>query len=88
MAEISGAAKAVRDALAILEGSALAWLIGRDTAGTMGVNPGVRVVIDQPLGIGRTVAGHLEHTTLKQLRQLLRNLGLRTVLAARTQWRH
>jgi hypothetical protein len=65
--------KAVRDALAILEGSALAWLVGRDT---VAVNPGVRVVIDQPLGIGRTVAGHLEHTTLDQLRQLLRNLGL------------
>lgn len=65
--------KAVRDAAGILEGSALAWSIGRDT---VVVNPGVRVVIDQPLGIGRTVAGHLEHTTLDQLRQLLRNLGL------------
>ncbi len=65
--------KAVRGAAAILEGSALAWLTGRDT---VAVNPGVRVVIDQPLGIGRTVAGHLEHTTLEELRQLLRNLGL------------
>ena len=64
---------AVRGAVAVLEGSALAWLTGRDV---IEVNPGVRVVIDQPLGIGRTVAGHLEHTTLEQLRQLLRNLGL------------
>ena len=64
---------AVCGAVAILEGSALAWRADRDR---IAVNPGVRVVIDQPLGIGRTVAGHLEHTTLEQMRQLLRNLGL------------
>ena len=65
--------RTVRGTVSILEGSALAWLTGRDS---IEVNPGVRVVVDQPLGIGRTVAGHLDHTTLEQLRQLLRNLGL------------
>ena len=65
--------KAVRSAASILEASALAWLTGRDG---VAVNPGVRAVIDQPLGIGRTVADHLEHTTLEQMRQLLRTLGL------------
>ena len=34
------------------------------------------LVIDEPLGIGRTVAGHLEHTASDQLQSMVRALGL------------
>ncbi len=64
---------AVLGVMAILAGSALAWPADQDR---IALSPGVRVVIDQPLGIGRTVAAHLDNTTLEQMRQLLRNLGL------------
>lgn len=63
----------VRAVLDLLQDRALAWATGdADVA----VNPGVRLVIDEPLGIGRTVAGHLEHTATDQLQSIVRTLGL------------
>lgn len=81
---------AVHAAVALLEAGALAWRglsagglsdrLPRNAVPAPGalieLNPGVRVVIDQPLGLGRTVAAHLAHTPTEQLRVLLRNLGL------------
>lgn len=64
---------AVKSILELLEQRALAWTTAD---GVIAVNPGVRVVIDEPLGLGRTVAGHLEHTATDQLQSMVRTLGL------------
>ena len=64
---------AVRSVLELLAEHALAWLDGEDG---VAVNSGVRLVIDEPLGIGRTIAGHLEHTSADQLEAIARTLGL------------
>ena len=77
---------AVRGALVLLEHSALAWLAvrdGPDGRDVIELNPGVRVVIDLPLGIGRTVAGHLEHTTPNSSGSCCETSGCRTVLVGR-----
>ena len=74
---------AVLAALALLEASALAWrtepvaepaAIGSQV---IAVNPALRLVVEQPLGLGRTVAAHLSHTPVEHLRGMLRSLGLR-----------
>jgi len=62
---------AVRSALTMLADRALAWLVDEES---IAINPAVPVVITEPLGIGRTVASHLEHTPLGQLRDIARNL--------------
>ena len=41
-------------------------------------------MIDRPLGLGRSLASHLEHSPVDQLRGLLRNLGLPDAPAATT----
>jgi hypothetical protein len=64
---------AVRTALSLLSDWALAWEVDGET---ISVNPAAVLVIDRPLGLGRTVASHLEHSPVDQLRGLLRNLGL------------
>ena len=64
---------AVRSALTMLAERALGWLVDTES---VAVNPGVALVITEPLGIGRTMAGHLEHTPLEQQRDIARNLGL------------
>jgi len=77
-----GQLAALRAALTMLEAVALAWPDDSAPASPVpseqliGLNPGVRVVIDEPLGLGRTVAAHLAHTPVEQLRELLRGLGL------------
>ena len=64
---------AVRSALTMLADRALAWLTDGDL---IAVNPGVPFVITEPLGMGRTVASHLEHTPVGQLRDIARHLKL------------
>jgi hypothetical protein len=64
---------AVRTALSLLSDWALAWEVDGET---ISVNPAAVLVIDRPLGLGRTVASHLEHSPVHELRGLLRNLGL------------
>jgi len=64
---------AVRSTLTMLADRALAWLVDQES---IAINPAVPVVISEPLGIGRTVASHLEHTPLAQLREIARNLKL------------
>ncbi|MET0864322.1 MAG: helicase-associated domain-containing protein [Nakamurella sp.] len=64
---------AVRSALTMVADRALAWLADEES---VVVNPAVPIVIPEPLGIGRTVASHLERTPVGQLRDIARNLGL------------
>ena len=63
----------MRSALTMLADRALGWLLDGES---IAVNPGVTLVITEPLDIGRTVAGHLEHTALERQRDIARNLGL------------
>jgi len=65
---------AVLSVLTILSDKALAWL--SDDAGTVVVNPGVTLVVDRPLALGRTVAAHVERSPVDQLRTMLRALAL------------
>ena len=73
---------AVLAALSLLEAGALAWRTepGAEPAAlgsqVIAMNPGLRLVVDEPLGLGRTVAAHLTHTPVEQLRGMLRSLGL------------
>ena len=71
---------AVRSALTMLADRALAWLVDQES---IAINPAVPFVITEPLGIGRTVASHLEHTPLGQLRDIARNLRLQQRYSAR-----
>ena len=66
---------AVHGILELLEQYALAWPDGPDA---IALNPGVGLLIDEPLGLGRTVAAHLGNTPLAQLREMVRHLGLRS----------
>src|SRR6478609_8119992 len=67
--------EAVRRTLEMLEQSALAWPDGPDA---IVLNPGVALLIDEPLGLGRTIAAHLANTPLAQLREMVRHLGVRS----------
>ena len=46
--------------------------------------PGSALLIDEPLGLGRTVAAHLANTPLAQLREMVRHLGCAVDPAATT----
>jgi hypothetical protein len=64
---------AVRGALARLSDWALAWEVDGET---ISVIAAAALVINRPLGLGRTARSHLEHSPVDHLRGLLRNLGL------------
>ncbi|MEP6560505.1 MAG: helicase-associated domain-containing protein [Nakamurella sp.] len=62
-----------RSALAMLADRALGWLTDEES---IAIDPAVPFVITEPLGIGRTVANHLEHASVAQLADIARNLRL------------